>query len=139
MWSKAYSKRVKGLSAGQVWKVWSDVNQWPSWQDDIEYAKLDGEFERGNTIRFKPKGGLVFKIKLTRVEPKSAFDDLTNLPLAKMRDSHELIDHGEELEIRTTISISGPLSYIWRKFFVENVASGMREQTDRLIEKAQDA
>jgi hypothetical protein len=139
MWSKSYSQRVKGLSAGQVWTIWSDVNQWHSWQDDIEYAKLDGAFERGNTIRFKPKGGLVFKIKLTRVEPKSVFDDLTSFPLAKMYDSHELIEHGDELEIRTTIRISGPLSYIWRKLIAENVAEGMPEQTQKLIEKAQNA
>jgi hypothetical protein len=56
-----------------------------------------------------------------------------------MYDSHELIDHGDELEIKTTISIEGPLSFVWRKIVAENVANGMKEQTEKLIEKARNA
>jgi len=139
MWSKSYSKTVKGLTVSQVWKVWADVNQWHTWQDDIEYATLDGEFKKGNSFRFKPKGGPKFNIELIRVEPNSVFVDLTKFPLAKMYDSHELIDHGNELEIKTTISIEGPLSFLWRKIVAEGVASGMKDQTERLIEKARNA
>ena len=136
MWCKVYCKRVKGLNAGQVWKVWSDVNQWHTWQDDIEYANLDGEFESGNVIHFKPKGGPKIRIVLTKVEPNLVFVDLTRFPLSKMYDSHELVTHGDELEIKTTISIRGPLSFVWRKLVAENVAHGMRAQTQKLIEKA---
>lgn len=139
MWSKSYSKTVKGLTVSQVWKAWADVNQWHTWQDDIEYATLDGEFKKGNSFRFKPKGGPKFNIELIRVEPNSVFVDLTKFPLAKMYDSHELIDHGNELEIKTTISIEGPLSFLWRKIVAEGVASGMKDQTERLIEKARNA
>lgn len=63
--------------------------------------------------------------------------DLTKFPLAKMYDSHELINHGDELEIKTTVTISGPLSLVWRKLVAENVAGGMPAQTDRLIEKVE--
>ena len=54
MWSKSYSKTVEGLSANLIWNVWTDVNQWHTWQDDIEYAQLDGEFIKGNVFLFKP-------------------------------------------------------------------------------------
>jgi hypothetical protein len=136
MWCKSYSKTVEGLSANQVWKVWTDVNQWHTWQDDIEYANLDGEFIEGNVFLFKPKGGPNIKIELTEVESNSIFVDLTRFPLARMYDSHELIEHGDKLEIKTTIRIEGPLSFLWRKLVAENVANGMKEQTERLIEKA---
>ena len=136
MWSKSYSKTVRGLDAGQVWKVWADVNQWHTWQEDIEYATLDGEFKDGNVLRFKPKGGPKIKLELTRVKPNSTFVDLTRFPLAKMYDSHELIDRGDALEIKTTISIAGPLSFFWKKLVAEKVADGMKEQTERLIETA---
>jgi hypothetical protein len=52
-----------------------------------------------------------------------------------MVDSHEIIDHGENLEIKSTIRIEGALSFLWRKIVAENVAKGLEEQTDRLIEK----
>lgn len=139
MWTMGYKKTVKGLSTAQVWKVWSDVNQWHTWQDDIEYAKLDGEFTKGNVFRFKPKGGPEIKIELTEVKPDALFVDLTRFPLARMYDLHELLDHGDELEIQSTIRIEGPLSFLWRKLVAENVANGLEVQTDKLIERARNA
>jgi hypothetical protein len=135
MWSKSYSKMIEGVNAGQVWNVWTDVNQWHTWQDDIDHAKLDGGFETGNVIHFKPKGGPNIKLELTEVKPNSVFIDLTRFPLAKMYDLHELIDHGNKLEIKSTIRIEGPLSFIWKKLVAENVANGLEEQTEKLIEK----
>jgi hypothetical protein len=136
MWSRSYSKTVEGVNASQVWKVWTDVNQWHTWQDDIEHAKLTGEFVIGNVIRFKPKGGPNINIEITEVKPNSAFVDVTRFPLARMYDAHELIDRGHALEIKTTIRIEGLLSFLWRKLVAENVAKGMPEQTDKLIERA---
>jgi len=136
MWTKTYSQKVTGLKADHVWKVWTDVNQWHTWQDDIEYAKLEGEFKAGNRFLFKPKCGPKINIELTRVEPKRIFIDLTRFPLAKMYDAHEIINHGDVVEIKTTISIEGLLSFLWRKIVAENVAHGMKEQTDKLITRA---
>ena len=136
MWSRTYSKKVQGLKAEQVWKVWTDLNQWHTWQSDIEYAKLEGEFKVGNTFLLKPKGGPKVNIEIIKVEPNRQFTDLTRFPGAKMYGSHEFVIHGDELEIKTTMSIEGPLSFVWRKIVTEDVANGMMEQTEHLIEKA---
>ena len=136
MWSKTYSKTVKGLSAEQVWKVWTDLNQWHTWQSDIEYAKLEGEFKVGNTFLLKPKGGPQVKIEIIQVAENKQFMDLTRFPGARMYGSHEFVMHGDELEIKTTMSIEGWLSLLWRKLVAEDVANGMSEQTANLIEKA---
>jgi len=136
MWSKTYSQKIKGLSAKHLWNVWTDVNQWHTWQDDIEYAKLDGEFAAGKSFLFKPKGGSEIRIELTKVEPNRTFIDLTRFPLAKMYDTHEIIDHGSELEVKTTISVDGLLSFLWRKIVVEDIANGLKVQTEKLIERA---
>jgi hypothetical protein len=136
MWSSSYSKTVKGLTAQQVWDVWTDVNQWHTWQDDIDYARLEGEFESGNSFKFRPKGGPDIRIELGKVERDSVFVDITRFPLARMIDSHELIQRGDALEIKTTLTLRGPLSFVWRKLVAENIASGLPLQTDKLIEKA---
>ena len=136
MWSKTYSKRVKGFQAEQVWKVWTDINQWHTWQSDIEHAKLVGEFKVGNTFLLKPKGGPKVRIELIKIEYLKEFTDLTRFPGAKMYGSHEFIHHGDELEIKTTMSIEGPLSFLWRKIVAEDIANGLREQTENLLEKA---
>jgi hypothetical protein len=56
-----------------------------------------------------------------------------------MLGCHEFIAHADELEIRTTMSIEGFLSFLWKKIVAENVANGMAEQTEALIEKARSA
>ena len=139
MWSKTYSKKVAGLDASRLWKVWADVNQWHTWQDDIEYAKMDGEFSAGNIYKMKPKGAPEVSIELLNVEPNRSFVDLTRFPFATMHATHEFIDRGAELELKTTVSIEGALAFVWRKLVAEGVANSMPDQTEKLIQRAKNA
>lgn len=133
MWTRTYSKTVQGLSAAEVWKVWSDVDRWHTWQDDIEYAKMNGEFQTGGSFRFKPRGGPNLTLELAEVKPNEVFVDVTRFPLARMVDSHELIERGGALEIRTTVRMEGPLAFLWRKIVGEDVVKSLPQQTDRLL------
>lgn len=136
MWSRTYSKKVKGLNADQVWRVWTDINQWHTWQGDIEYAKLDGAFKAGNTFLLKPKGGPKVKIELLKVDQHKVFTDLTRFPLARMYGEHAFVQQGDELEIKTTMSVEGPLGFLWRKLVAQDIVNSLPEQTERLIAKA---
>jgi len=136
MWSRTHSTTVQGLEAAQIWKVWADVNQWHAWQNDIEYAKLDGAFAAGNRFTLKPKGGPRVGIQILKAETNRSFTDLTRFPLAKMYGEHEFVEAREGLQIRTSISIEGPLSLLWRKLVAEGIANGMGQQTERLVERA---
>ena len=136
MWQYTHTRTVKGVAADQLWRVWSDVNQWHTWQSDIDYARLDGAFAVGNTFTLKPKGGPKLKIQIVRAEPGRAFTDLTRFPGARMYGAHEFVACDDGLEIRTTLRIEGPLSFIWRKIVAEDIAKGEAEQTERLIERA---
>lgn len=133
MWSRTCSIKKKNIPLEKAWRIWTDVNDWKSWQDDIEYARLDGAFEKGKTIVFRPKGGPEMKLELTDVEPDVRFVDVTWFPLAKMYDSHELFMNGDELEFRSTISVGGPLAFLWRKLVAEGIAAGLEAQTAKLI------
>ena len=139
MWSMSYSKKVSGLTVEQIWAVWTNVNLWHTWQPDIEQAKIEGEFKVGNTFMLKPKGGPRVNIEIIRAEPFKQFIDLTRFPGARMYGSHEFIEHENELEIKTTMSIEGPLSFIWKKLVAEGVANNMPEQTKSLINTIKNA
>lgn len=136
MWTRSYSKTVDGMSAAQVWKVWSDVDRWHTWQGDIEYARMNGPFETGGTFKFKPKGGPDLTLELSEVRPNERFVDVTRFPLARMVDSHELIERAGGLEIRTTVRMEGPLAFLWRKLVGEDVVKSLPAQTDNLIAQA---
>ena len=137
MWTRTHSMSFEGVTAAQIWRVWSEVDQWHTWQPDIEYARLEGQpFEAGKVFRFRPKGGPELGIEITEAKPLAGYADLTRFPGAKMLDSHEIVDHGSRIEIRNTLSVSGPLGFLWRKLVAEGVAAGIEDQTRRMIERA---
>lgn len=136
MWSTTYTEKVPGISGQRVWDVYADVENWPGWQDDVEYARIEGGFATGSVIRFKPRGGPKVWIELTEVHAPSRFTDTTRFPLARMVDVHEFTQTDDELEIRNTVSMSGPLAWLWRKLVGEGVARSLPAQTARLVERA---
>ena len=136
MWSSSYTQKVTGISVQRIWDVYSDVENWPSWQDDVQFAHLDGPFEGGGVIRFKPKGGPKVRIELNEVEAPSRFVDTTRFPLARMIDVHEFVESEEGVEIRNTTSVEGPLAWVWRKLVAEGVANSCPEQTSQLVARA---
>ena len=136
MWSSTYEARFTGVDADRVWAVWTDVDRWSTWQDDVETANLEGAFAEGSTIRFKPKGARRVRIELTEVEAPWRYVDVTHLPLGRMHDTHELVVEGDELVVRNRISMSGPLAWVWRKLVAEGVADSLPTQTARLVDEA---
>jgi hypothetical protein len=136
MWTRSYSTVVKDVSAARLWQVWSDVDRWREWQDDIEEARLESPFEDGGVIHFRPKGGPTLKLGLLDVRAGTAFTDVTRFPLARMYDAHELEERDGGVEVRVRMWLEGPLAFLWRRLVAEKVAGGLPEQTARLIERA---
>jgi hypothetical protein len=139
MWSSSYEQEFAGLSGQRVWEVWSDVDRWSSWQGDVEYARIDGAFTEGATIAFKPKGGPRVRVELTDVQAPARYVDVTHFPLARMIDEHELVETAEGVQIRNTVTMAGPLAFLWRKLVGEAVAKSLPDQTARLVERGREA
>lgn len=53
-----YSKKEVIINSpiNKVWKIQSDINNWPKWQKDISYSNLDGKLSVGTTFRWKALG-----------------------------------------------------------------------------------
>jgi hypothetical protein len=79
------------------------------------------------------------RIELVDVQAPSRFVDVTHFPLARMVDTHELVETEEGLEIRNSLRMEGPLAFVWRKLVGEGVAKSLPEQTARLVEHARGA
>lgn len=67
MWTKSYSRITKEVSAKQMWKLFEDVNNWHTWDNGIEFAKMKGRFEKGSIIELRPKGGPTVKVELLKI------------------------------------------------------------------------
>ena len=96
MWIREHSKFYLDVSPEAIWKIWVDINNWPSWHGDLDYCKLDGDFKVGNHFMLKPKGAPAVKIMLTEINEMQNFTDCTKFFGAKMYDTHsmEVKDNG---------------------------------------------
>lgn len=137
MWERSYTEVIKNIRVEDIWAVVSDVDQWATW-DDVEFAKLEGEFKTGSHFVFKPKGApKSFMIELIDVVSNQRFTDLTRFPGAKMTGKHEYTQQGDDVSIRVTMSIEGPMAWVWRKVVVEGIVKDLPKQTSQLISRCQ--
>lgn len=128
MWTRSHTIITKEASKEQLWKLFADVNNWHSWDEGIEFAKMEGRFEKGNHFILKPKGGPKVKIELIEATENKSFTDLTRFPLAKMFGNHRFEETPEGLKVTTTMTVTGPLGFLWRKLVAQDIVNSLPQE-----------
>lgn len=136
MWSQSHTLVTKEATKEQMWKLFADVNNWHTWDNGIEYAKLDGKFEKGNHFLLKPKKGPKIKIELYETVPNRKFVDLTHFPLAKMYGEHTFEDTPEGLKLTVTMKVSGVLGFLWKKIVAQDIVNHLPEEMQNQVRVA---
>lgn len=134
MWEKSFSKSYKNLSKEKIWDLWSSIESWPTWNEKLDYCKPMGPFEKGCQFILKPKAGPKATISIVDLKKGEFFTDCTKFPGAKMYGHHQMIEENGKLRLTTSMSISGPLSFLWRKIVAEKVALSLEAETEKLAE-----
>nr|WP_295771623.1 SRPBCC family protein [Rhodoferax sp.] len=62
-----------------IWALWTDINNWSSWNVGVAHAQLTGPFVNGATFSMTPSGQDAMTSRLVRVEEGVAFTDETVL------------------------------------------------------------
>jgi len=136
MWTKSHSIVTKAVTKEQMWKLFADVNNWHTWDKGIEFAKMDGKFEKGNFFTLRPKGGPDVKVTLLETVENNRFLDVTKFPLAKMYDNHTFEDTAEGLKITNTITVTGALGFLWVKLVAQKIADALPGDMQDQVEAA---
>lgn len=136
MWTKSHSIVTKEVTKEQMWELFADVNNWHTWDEGIEFAELEGRFERGNYFTLKPKGGPKLKVELLETTVNQRFLDVTKLPLAKMYDNHTFEETPTGLKITNTISVKGILSFVWIKLVAQKMVDALPGDMMKQVEAA---
>lgn len=136
MWTKSHSIVTKDVTKEQMWKLFADVNNWHTWDSGVEFAKLDGKFEKGNHFMFQPKGGPKLKIGIVEAVENKGFTDITKFPLAKMYGEHTFEDTPKGLKITTTMKVQGILSFLWVKIVAQKIVDGLPNDMQEQIKTA---
>lgn len=136
MIQKTFTLMTNEISQEQIWHVISNVNQWSTWDEGVEFAELQGKFESNSSFLLRPKGGPKIKIKLVEVREKSYFKDMTTFPLAKMYGEHWYEETPEGLKITVTMTMTGILSALWYKIVMKDIVAGLEKDQNALIAAA---
>ena len=137
MWTKSHSVVTRAATRQQIWNLFADADHWAAWDTGLEHTKLHGKFEKGGRIELKPAGGPKVMITLLEVEPLRRFLDVTSFPLAKMYDDHTFEETADGLRITHTITVKGPLSFLWVKLVASKLAASLpRDMANQIKEAA---
>ena len=125
MWTRSHSIVTQSATKEQMWRLFSDVNNWHTWDVGCEFAKMEGKFEKGNHFILRPKGGPNVKIELLEVVENKRFLDVTRFPLASMYDEHQFEETADGLKITHTITMKGILGFLWVKMVAQKLADAL--------------
>lgn len=123
----------------QVWKVQADIENWPRWQKEVTFAKLDGELRPGTTFKWKAMGVSITSVLQEVVENESIGWSGKSIG---MRAVHvwRFERQGNGTKVMTEESLSGWLPRLIKlfkpKFLEETLAKSLRTLKAQ-VEKAQ--
>jgi len=78
--------------AEAIWRLWLDVEAWPRWDDQLEWARLDedrAEVRVGVTGLLKSRGSAAARFEIVRVD-ETGYAFTTRLPAGTLRVTREL-------------------------------------------------
>jgi hypothetical protein len=136
MWIKSHSITTKKVTKEQLWKLFSNVDNWAAWDKGVEFAQLEGKFEKGDFFVFKPKGGPKLSIEIIEATENKSFTDFTRFPLAKMYGKHTFEDTSDGVKVTTTMSVEGLLSFVWIKLVAQGIVDALPMDMEHQIETA---
>jgi len=117
MWNWTFEASAEGLArSSNVWKAWTDVSGWPSWDEELDWSSIDGLFSAGTEGKLKPKDWSPLKFKITEVVEGREFKDVTIMPLGTTLEFHHFAENLDNNKCRIThrVSCKGSLAPILR-------------------------
>ncbi|WP_152625871.1 MULTISPECIES: hypothetical protein [Acidithrix] len=131
----AVARASSKVAPSTFYDRWLDLGSWSDWDLDVEWATLVGPMIQGGVGEMKPKRGPKVSIKIESLELGSSFVNSSRLVGAKLIFGHFLLareDGGSDIEV--AVSLSGPMTWMWRRILAPGIRSNTKASLDRLVE-----
>ncbi len=133
-------KRQTTASPEGIWRLWSDVSTWATWNPDVVSINLDGPFASGTTGKMIIKAGGSHSIRLENVKPGRAFDLVTSpAPLSTFHFMCRVDPAGAGSTISQSVAMSGPLGGVFSAMMGSRLAAGFEAILTGLARAAESA
>jgi uncharacterized protein YndB with AHSA1/START domain len=125
MYRISAQRTIKG-DPRAIWRLVTDVDNWPNWNPHEEAARLDGEFAVGGTGWSKPRGGPATTWTITEVVERRSWASECALPGGKLSGRTEFTDLGDgTVRCTKTVDVSGPLVPLFRLWFGKRIRADL--------------
>lgn len=129
---------ISSAPPANIWKLWADVASWNEWDQDIEYARLEGEFQAGAKGVLKPRSGPRVAFTIAELAQGVSFTSISSLPLTRLRFAHHLVPMpGGGCKVTHRIEMSGMLAFLFGRLLGPGMKSSLPQAMDRLNQSAQ--
>ncbi len=136
MWTKRVVFKTNATRE-QIWKLWTDVENWNKWDSEVEFSELNADFEIGTYGILKPKKGPKSKFKLISVNKLNEFTSRSSLPFTKMDFIHEMNEKNGELFITHGVRIKGLLTFLFSRVIGEKIIQELPKAMENLSKMAE--
>lgn len=133
----AHATKSTSASPRQIYALWSDIDNWHTFDDGIEWAKLDGPFRQGATYRIKPKGGPTVRASVVQDSSPTRFVDRSHLFGAELEFDHKISTDATGTIVEIAITMSGPMSWFWSRILGKDQQSDLEKSISKLVETAE--
>ncbi|MDX1957477.1 MAG: polyketide cyclase/dehydrase and lipid transport [Leptospiraceae bacterium] len=136
MWFTEVSLETKA-NKEEIWALWADVENWNTWDSEIEYSKLEGNFQKDTFGILKPKDGPKTRFQVTGLEYLKGFSDSTKLPLCTLDFFHSITEKENGLVVTHRVEIRGALTFLFSRVIGKNIEKGLPIAVQKLISIAE--
>ncbi len=115
MGRRSYEEKAKAhVTSNRIWRIWSDVSEWPSFDPSLEWANLNGPLAPLALGTLKPKGWMSSQFWVSEATPNKSFSTISKLIGATMTFEHCLRELDEQsVEITHRLTIEGSLATLY--------------------------
>lgn len=122
----------------QIWRVWEDVETWKSWDEEIEFSRLNGSFEAGTTGYLKMHNSPILKTEITECEPLRRYVFEARLLLARSVSTSIIEQIAGKTYVTLINEIRGPLAHFYGFFIGRGIRDKTLVEMQKMLKKAND-
>ena len=120
-----------------VWAIWRDVAHWKSWDPDVAWSRLEGEFKLGASGALKPTKGPQSKFVVTELVENRRFVNEAKLPLARLSFHHELRIVDGKTHICHRVEVTGLMAWFFGIVIGRGIREGLPAAVRNLVRQAE--
>jgi uncharacterized protein YndB with AHSA1/START domain len=137
MWTHEASAETTA-SPEAVWRLWADVESWPTWNGDIRRISIDGPFAPGARVLMTPFEQDPIELRITQAVENELFVDEAALGDMVIQTSHRIEPASEgKVRIVYRMEISGPAAAALGPTLGPEITADFPDTIAALIEHAE--